>query len=50
MTEAAASIPPPSPPEADRCQAGREEGDVEKARKTSKQAVAKARWKLLRQV
>ncbi|XP_015277496.1 PREDICTED: calmodulin-lysine N-methyltransferase-like [Gekko japonicus] len=49
MTEAASSIPPP-PPEADRCQTGREDGDAEKAWKTSKQAVAKARWKLLRQV
>ncbi|XP_077193573.1 calmodulin-lysine N-methyltransferase isoform X5 [Paroedura picta] len=50
MTEATSSISPPPPPEADRCQGGREDGDAEKAWKTSKQAVAKARWKLLRQV
>ncbi|XP_060103628.1 calmodulin-lysine N-methyltransferase isoform X3 [Heteronotia binoei] len=50
MTEATSSILPPSPPDADRCQAGREDEDAGEARKTSKQAIAKARWKLLRQV
>nr|XP_056708972.1 calmodulin-lysine N-methyltransferase [Euleptes europaea] len=52
MTEAAPSIPPPPPaaPAADRCQAGREEGDAEPGWETSKRAAAKARWKLLRQV
>ncbi|XP_054839626.1 calmodulin-lysine N-methyltransferase [Eublepharis macularius] len=52
MNKATESAPNTSspPPEADRCQAGIEEGDAEKGWKTSKQAVAKARWKLLRQV
>ncbi|XP_044284996.1 calmodulin-lysine N-methyltransferase isoform X2 [Varanus komodoensis] len=46
-TESAWSV---SPPAADRCQAEREEGPAGEGCRTSRQAAAKARWKLLRQV